>query len=50
LAMPLAISAKAVVVIVIVGTPNFSRLSWSTTSHEVQAPQSAWDAITKAGL
>jgi hypothetical protein len=41
LSTPFNVSAKWVVVIVTVGTPIFSRLSWSTTSHEVQIPQSA---------
>ena len=41
---------NSVVVIVTVGMPNLSNSSWSTTSHEVQAPQSAWEAMTRSGL
>ena len=36
-----ASSAKAVVVMVTVGMPDFSMFRWSTTSHVVQLPQSA---------
>ena len=35
---------------VTVGMPDFSRLHWSTTSHEVQLPQSPWAAITRSGF
>ena len=38
------------VTIVTVGTPIFSRLHWSTTSHEVQLPQSHWEAMTRSGF
>jgi len=41
---------KAVVVMVMVGIPNFSTLDWSTTSHEVQDPQSAWEPITRSAF
>jgi hypothetical protein len=41
---------NSVVAMVIVGMPNFSRLSWSTTSHEVQEPQSACEPMTRSGL
>jgi hypothetical protein len=44
------VSAKAEVAMVTVGIPFFSRFSWSTTSQEVQAPQSAGAAITRSGL
>jgi hypothetical protein len=43
-------STKAVVTTVTVGIPFFSKFSWSTTSHEVQIPQSAWLAMTRSGL
>jgi len=46
----LIISAKADVTTVTVAIPFFSRLSWSTTSQAVQAPQSAWAAITRSAF
>jgi hypothetical protein len=39
-AVSLAREMNSEVAIVTVGKPILSRLSWSTTSHEVQAPQS----------
>jgi hypothetical protein len=42
--------ANSVVAMVTVGMPNLSNSSWSTTSHDVQAPQSAWEAMTRSGL
>ena len=41
---------KGSVTMVTVGMPDFSRLDWSTTSHEVQLPQSACEAMTMSGL
>jgi len=41
---------NSVVVIVMVGIPNFSTSDWSTTSHEVQDPQSACEAMTISAL
>jgi hypothetical protein len=41
---------KALVVTVTVGIPSFSTLDWSTTSHEVQDPQSAWEPITRSAF
>ena len=41
---------NASVAMVTVGMPLLSRLSWSTTSHEVQLPQSHWEPMTRSGL
>jgi len=41
---------NALVATVTVGTPNFSASDWSTTSHEVQEPQSAWEPMTMSAL
>ena len=41
---------KGSVTMVTVGMPDFSRLDWSTTSHEVQLPQSHWEAMTRSGF
>ena len=46
----LARERKAVVATVTVGIPSFSTSDWSTTSHEVQDPQSAWEPITMSAL
>ena len=35
---------------VTVGIPNFSRLSWSTTSHAVHPPQSPGAPMTRSGF
>jgi hypothetical protein len=43
-------SSKAVVKIVTVGMPLFSVVSWSSTNHVVQCPQSAWAAMTMSGF
>jgi len=41
---------NALVATVTVGMPAFSTSDWSTTSHEVQDPQSAWEAMTISAL
>jgi hypothetical protein len=41
---------KALVTTVTVGIPSFSISDWSTTSHEVQEPQSPWAPITRSGF
>ena len=41
---------KALVATVTVGIPAFSASDWSTTSHEVQDPQSAWEPMTRSAL
>ncbi len=41
---------KALVTTVTVGMPSFSISDWSTTSHEVQDPQSPWAPMTRSGF
>ena len=49
-AVSLARGKNSVVAMVTVGIPNFSTLSWSTTSHEVQLPQSHWEPMMMSGF
>lgn len=48
--VPRARPMNELVATVTVGIPSCSTLDWSTTSHEVQEPQSHWAAMTRSAF